>query len=160
MSEFAEAGRPRWNRWRQWLGSERASRYWLGRYCVLVAWTGLVCAVLLPPDGAGIVVCWIQGATGVPCPGCGMTRSLSCALRGMVRESWDYHPLGLFVLALFFLTAAQSLCPRSVRERLAGFMQTHALFFNSLYLSFVASFIAFGLVRALLAARMTMLNSF
>jgi len=134
------------------LRPERASRYWLGKYCVLIAWIGLACAIILPPHGSGITVCWIQGATGIPCPGCGMTRSLSCAIRGMFSESWNYHPLGLFVLALFLLTAAQSLCRSSVRERLVNFMQTHASFFNGLYLSFVVVFIGHGLVRALLAA--------
>ena len=85
----------------------------------------------------------------MPCPGCGLTRSLSCALRGLFSESLSYHPLGLIVLGLFVFTAGQSVFPRLRREQLAGFMQRHALYFNSLYLAFVAAFLGFGLVRAL-----------
>jgi hypothetical protein len=132
-----------------WLRHANPHRFWLGRHCVLVAWVGLSAAILLPPHGAGIVVCWMQGATGVPCPGCGMTRSLSCAVRGMFAESWNYHPCGLLVLALFLFTAAQSLFPKPARERLAQFMQAHALFFNGLYLAFIAGFMSFGAMRAL-----------
>ena len=43
-----------------------------------------------------------------------MTRSLSCGIRGMFLESWEYHPMGLFVLALFVVTAAQSLFPERI----------------------------------------------
>jgi hypothetical protein len=136
---------------RTWLEcSERAHGFWLGRYCVAAAWMGLALAAFSPPHGSGLPWCWVYGATGLPCPGCGMTRSLSCALRGMWGESWTYHPFGLFVLPLFVLTAAQSLLPGPVRSRLKRLMQAHAPFFNGLYLTFVVAFVAFGATRALL----------
>jgi hypothetical protein len=128
---------------------ERAGARWLGKTCVLVAWVGLALAIVTPPHGLGFTICWIQHATGLPCPGCGMTRSLSCALRGMFPESWHYHPMGLFVLALFIFTAAQSLLPRPVRGRIIAFIDDRATVFNSLYLAFVVVFVTFGVVRAL-----------
>ncbi|MEY4384750.1 MAG: hypothetical protein RLY20_33 [Verrucomicrobiota bacterium] len=94
-------------------------------------------------------MCFFESATHVPCPGCGMTRSLSCAIRGMFSESWNYHPFGMFILALFLFTAAQSLFPKSKREQLAQFMESHAQFFNRFYASFVIAFIGFGVLRAL-----------
>jgi hypothetical protein len=111
---------------------------------------GLFLALISPPHGSGIALCWFQSATGLPCPGCGMTRSLSCGIRGMFAESWNYHPMGLFVLGLFLLTAAQSLCTNTFRDRLAGFMQARARVFNGLYLAFIVTFVSFGLIRALL----------
>ena len=85
----------------------------------------------------GPISAWVYGTTGVPCPGCGVTRSLSCGLRGLWLESWNYHPMGLLILALFAFTAAQSLLPRAARERVTCWMQHHALAFNSAYLLFV-----------------------
>jgi hypothetical protein len=67
----------------------------------------------------------------------------------MFSESWHYHPLGLFVLALFVLIAVQSLCPQAFRERVARFMQRRATLFNGLYFAFVLTFLSFGIVRAL-----------
>lgn len=128
---------------------QAVARLWLGKYSVAVAWAGLVLAILLPPHGAGLAMCWMESATGVPCPGCGMTRSLACAARGMFAESWSYHPFGLFVLALFLFTAIQSLWPKEARARLVHFMQARALFFNSAYLVFVVAFVGFGAMRAL-----------
>lgn len=39
--------------------------------------------------------CPILFFTGIPCPGCGMTRSLLCLLRFDIEEALQYHPLGI-----------------------------------------------------------------
>jgi Protein of unknown function (DUF2752) len=133
-----------------WLSQpHKASSRWIGTPCVVAAWLGLLLAVLSPPHGSGVTVCWLKFTTGISCPGCGMTRSLSCGIRGMFSESWHYHPLGLVVLALLLLIAAQSLCPRSFRDRLARYIQNRASLFNRLYLAFAVTFVGFGIVRAL-----------
>lgn len=106
-------------------------------------------AAISPPHGLGINVCWFSGATGLPCAGCGVTQSLSCGLRGLWLESWHYHPMGLFILALFGFIAVQSLLPRPARERLAQTMRDRAFFFNTLYLAFVVVFVGLGFARAL-----------
>ena len=128
---------------------QQAHRLWLGKHCVLVAWLGLLMAVMSPAGGLGIPLCWFQSATGLPCPGCGLMRSLSCGIRGMFLESWHYHPMGLLILALFALTAGQSLLPRSRRERLAQFLESRSACFSALYLAFVTGFVSFGVARAL-----------
>ena len=150
MTDLRLAELARLERLKRWLANPQHTRpLWLGRHCVIVAWVGLLVAAISPPDGFGINVCWFYGATGLPCPGCGVTRSLSCGLRGLLLESWQYHPMGLLLLALFGFTAAQSLLPRPARERLAQRVRDHALLFNAVYLAFVAAFISFGLARAL-----------
>src|SRR5262249_17002125 len=69
-----------------------APRLWLAKPSVAAAWLGLALAFVTPPHGTGFTVCWFKNSTGLPCPGCGLTRSFSCALRGMFLESWHYHP--------------------------------------------------------------------
>jgi hypothetical protein len=137
--------------WRSWLHEpDRASLRWLGKTCVIAAWLGLLLAILSPAHGSGAMLCWFQHATGLPCPGCGMTRSLSCAIRGMFHESWHYHPAGIFVLPLFLMIAGQSLLPHAVRERFACLIQSRPRFFNAVYFAFVTAFVAFGAIRAFL----------
>jgi len=72
----------------------------------------LVAARLLPAHGVGVTVCWYRLAFGVRCPGCGLTRSLSCAMRGMWAESWDYHPLGIAVMVALVAAAVRGAWPR------------------------------------------------
>lgn len=139
-----------WARLACWIvQSGGVSRRWLGRTPVCVAWLGLLLAAVSPPHGTGFTLCWLKAATGLPCPGCGLTRSLSCGVRGLFLESWQYHPMGLLILALFVFTAGTSLLPAGRRERLARYMESRAVLFNALYLAFAASFIGYGLVRAL-----------
>ena len=129
---------------------EKAYARWQGKTMVVAAWAGLFLAVINPPAGSGITVCLLKVCTGISCPGCGMTRSLSCALRGMFAESWHYHPFGLFILALFIATAIGSLLPSAGKKRVAAYVESHAIVFNALYLVFALSFVSFGMVRALL----------
>jgi hypothetical protein len=135
---------------RRWLiEPHRVYGLWLGKHCVVAAWLGLFLALISPPHGLGLPLCWFQSATGVPCPGCGLTRSLSCGIRGLFLESWQYHPMGLVILALFVFTAVQSALPGIYCDRLGRFMQARAFFFNTLYLTFVTVFVSFGATRAL-----------
>ena len=121
---------------------------WQSPITVCVAWLGLLLAAATPPHGTGVTVCWFKQCTGIDCIGCGLTRSLSCGLRGMFVESFNYHPFGPFILVLFLFTAVLSLAP-SARRRVAEYMEARPMRFNGLYLAFVVSFVAFGTIRAL-----------
>ena len=135
-----------------WLCSpENIHRRWMNKYTVGAAWLGLLLAILSPPQGNGILVCWMKASTNLPCPGCGLTRSLSCAMRGMFLESWQYHPMGLLILLFFLAIATASLLSTARQQRLADYMRSKAIIFNSLFLAFVATFLSFGLARAFMA---------
>ena len=128
----------------------RAARFWLAPACFWAAWLGLSLAVVTPPHGNGVTVCWFKAATGIPCPGCGLTRSMSCALHGMLGESWNYHPLGMAVLLILLLTAAISVLPFGSKQNVRRFIETRASLFNFIYVGFVSLFVGFGFVRACL----------
>ncbi|MFT7484207.1 MAG: hypothetical protein ACI9F9_000047 [Candidatus Paceibacteria bacterium] len=63
----------------------------------------VVLARTLEPDPRGFGTheqlgfdpCQMLAATGVPCPGCGVTTSITLALRGRVVDSFMAQPLGL-----------------------------------------------------------------
>ena len=61
-------------------------------YAALVAVTGVEGAPHLWP-------CPLRLLTGLPCPFCGITRSLASAMRGDWTASLAYHPLGLVAVA-------------------------------------------------------------
>lgn len=52
----------------------------------------------LPPGGT-LVPCPVRALTGVPCPGCGMTRALLALGRGDVGEALALHPLSPLIAA-------------------------------------------------------------
>ena len=103
----------------------------------------------LPPDGAGVPVCLFRAMSGLPCPGCGLTRALSSLIQGNPAAAFDYHPFAFIVLPLFLMLAAHNFFPLPVRQRLQAFCGRHDGMIRRGYHGFVYTFVAFGVLRAL-----------
>lgn len=54
--------------------------------------------------------CPIRFLSGIPCPGCGLTRSLAALLSGDFRTSFAFHPGLIFFLILFILLLIFLIC--------------------------------------------------
>lgn len=120
----------------------RGVRARLNIACVC-AWAVLIGGVLLPPHGAGIPVCPSKAITGVPCPGCGMTRSVSNWVRGDVTMAMRYHPFGWAALVVAGWYAIGPLLRPAFRQRVqrSPVVRTAAILF-------LFVFVGYGVVRA------------
>ena len=58
----------------------------------------LAVAVWDPARNGGPALCPLRGLTGLPCPGCGLTRATGALLRGRVGDALQMHPLIPLVL--------------------------------------------------------------
>lgn len=58
----------------------------------LLGWIGL-------PVGRGFSFCAFRRITGIPCPGCGMTRAMAALARGDFVAALHLHPFAPLVLA-------------------------------------------------------------
>lgn len=93
---------------------------------------GLLLAVaLMYVTGVG---CIIKRVTGIPCPGCGMTRALSAALRFDFRTAFSYHAM-FWALPLMYLFLIYDLSPFRSRllNRLCGGVLIAGFFGNWLW---------------------------
>jgi hypothetical protein len=62
-------------------------------------------------------ICVFHNVTGLPCPGCGMTRSVVCCCHLRFAESIRYHPLGFIVFGWLLIAALRRLpFPHSWRK--------------------------------------------
>lgn len=72
----------------------------------LVFLTGVFVASIIwhPNDHGGFIICGLRQATGLPCPGCGLTRSFCALAKGDVLKAGYFHALGpaLFTLAAIY----------------------------------------------------------
>ena len=77
---------------------------------------------MLPPDLplGNVDLCPLHALTGIPCPGCGMTRSVVGLSHGHVEQALRYHPLGAIVYALLIVALCLPLLPGNARTRLWG----------------------------------------
>ncbi|MEI7056397.1 DUF2752 domain-containing protein [Nocardioides sp. CCNWLW239] len=110
---------------------------------------GIAIATLLPAGGIedGPVLCPFRLLTGLPCPGCGLTRSWVYLMHGDLGSSLASNWFGpLLVLGVIVLAVV------SVRARLAGRRPTDLdkLVRNRVVLGAFALFLAYGTVRLLL----------
>lgn len=88
------------------------------RLLALVSAAALGCAVAVGPDEAtkGPVLCPFRLLTGLPCPGCGLTRAWVFALHGELRQALAANPFVLVTLpAAVALVVA--VCAGAVRRR-------------------------------------------
>lgn len=94
-----------------------------------------VSALWSPGDLPGVVLCPFRAVTGIPCPGCGMTRAFCALGHGDLPGAFGYNALAPFVFAAGLLVWAHALATllglgrsRAALERLkptpsvAGFM--------------------------------------
>jgi hypothetical protein len=62
--------------------------------------TVAVCGAVSPATlAAGPVLCPLRRMTGLPCPGCGLTRSCAACFHGDLGLSVSFHPFGPLVCA-------------------------------------------------------------
>ena len=66
----------------------------------------IAAAVIVVASLLGHGVCPSRELLGLPCPGCGITRSILLILQGRFRESWQLQPFGYAWLALAVVFAA------------------------------------------------------
>jgi len=68
-----------------------------------------VSALWSPKDLPGVVLCPFRALTGIPCPGCGMTRAFCSIGHGDVSGAFGYNALAPFVFAAALLVWAHAL---------------------------------------------------
>lgn len=67
-------------------------------------------------------VCPIRAATGLPCPGCGLTTSVIQFLHGDFVESLETHAFGPIFLLILLIMAAALIAPSNLRQQLVVFI--------------------------------------
>lgn len=126
----------------------RPSELLLGKTAIGLARFGVALALLLPPGAKDLPLCMLRSQTGIPCLGCGMTRSLSHAFRGDLAASWTYHPFGPIIAVVLVMIVAVSLLPGTWRETVKKSLDRFPAVVNGLCFTFLGSFVLFGLWRA------------
>lgn len=105
--------------------------------------------LILPMTG---VQGWFPGCsflrvTGLPCPGCGLTRSVVAAFRGDLATAWALNPLGILFALLFLLLGVLVFLPPSMRRRLRQAMKGLEAWTAFLTLAFLLLLLGHGFLR-------------
>ncbi|WGX96834.1 DUF2752 domain-containing protein [Nocardioides sp. L-11A] len=97
----------------------------------------------------GPIICPFRRLTGLPCPGCGLTRSWVYLTHGWWRDSFLAHPFGpLFAAVIIGLAVAAV----RARVRRSGPPSLDRLVRHPVAVAVLVAWLGFALVRAVLAA--------
>ena len=109
----------------------------------------LALSLILPPGGLGLPLCWLDTLFGIPCPGCGLTRSVTAVTHGEWGAALGHHPFGFLVWLLAVVLATSPVWPRSIAAGCRSWLRGHDRSTWSAYLAIVYGFIGFGVARAM-----------
>lgn len=127
---------------------------WFSLFCVAV----VAGALALPPGGLPGPGCQFKEWTGLPCLGCGMTRSFIGMAHLDLARAALYHPLGI---PLFLLALGGGLLlafPRSARERVAAWTLARPRLMNVASVALLLAFTLYGFGRILWGLEMLRLG--
>jgi hypothetical protein len=70
----------------------------------LLAFASLLVIYVLSSEQLAYVLCPMQHLFALPCPACGMTRSLNALLHFQINSALHWHPLGPVILSAIVIT--------------------------------------------------------
>ena len=117
----------------------------VSRYSFIVIGV-LLLSFLLPMRGFSFSLCPFHWITGIPCFGCGLTRSVCSISSGHILAALEYHPFGLVAYALLIGLLSYAIFP-SVRRRFDSIIQQKSGVVSALKWSVLVMFMLFGALR-------------
>jgi hypothetical protein len=81
---------------------------------------------ILPPSGLGISTCVFRNTFGIPCPGCGLTRSFAAISHGQLAAALRSHPLGILIYGSMFIYMLKWATEALLRRRLFARLEEKA----------------------------------
>ena len=114
------------------------------RYFALVV---MVASTVFPVRGLGFDVCMLHASTGLPCPGCGMTRAISAFTQGDFTAALGLNPFVLLAWPTFLVLAVVTLLPEAWCRRFERWVEARDRSVGRVYRLSLYAFVTFGLAR-------------
>jgi hypothetical protein len=90
--------------------------------------------------------CPFRTFTGIPCPGCGMTRSFCAIATGRLEDALNYHFFGIFLFVGFAIAVVHLLLEIINQRKITSFY-TKLIFDTKNKIIFLVIFLTYYLVR-------------
>jgi hypothetical protein len=127
-------------------------RWALDGVLILLAGGALAISALFRPESLPrLSLCPFHRFTGLPCPGCGLTRAFCCITHGEFADAWYFNPFGY----LFYAGCLLLLCWPLIRRRWpeAETRLARSRWTDRLPLILIGSMMLFGIGRIVLVLR-------
>ena len=113
------------------------------RYLALFA---ISVSFFFPIGGLGFDLCMLHSFTGLPCPGCGMSRAISAISQGDFSAAVGLNPFAFFAWPVFVALSVLTLMPARMRAQVEARVRRSKRA-GKVYELVFWSFLGFGLIR-------------
>lgn len=107
----------------------------------------MLASLVFPVTGLGFDVCGLHAVTGLPCPGCGMTRAIAAVSQGDFAVAVGANPFVIFVWPVFLALAVLAVMPKRVVQQVEARLDAVGPRLGRGYMLVTFAFIGFGLLR-------------
>jgi Protein of unknown function (DUF2752) len=122
-----------------WLTKRLPASFAISRNINVLASCSLITLILTSGWGSRIAFiphfCLFQRLLGVPCPGCGITRSLLAAARCDFSAAWKFNPAGIVIWLFLLFEIAARACIVRKRQLALDFQRVFSGFENVVIVS-------------------------
>jgi len=122
----------------------------VNRITAVVSLIGVIAALALPPTGLGLTTCTMLATLGVPCPGCGLTRSVTSIYHGYIVAAWQLNPFGFAFALAFALLAPLAFVTKRQMEKIKTRLRPHSRVIALVLIVLTSGLMIHGIVRAVM----------
>ena len=112
-----------------------------------VALAGFAASFVFPVNGLGFDFCPIHHATGLPCPGCVVTRAIALISQGQPRLALGANPFVIFLWPGLLGLALLAPFPAGVVQKIEGKLDVFEPALSRAWRILLYAFLGFGILR-------------
>ena len=109
----------------------------------------ITASFIMPLRGIGIELCLYKRLLGIPCPGCGLSRSIINISHAQFAQAFLNHPFGFVIYPVILFLTIFILIPQKIKMLIIDFVRNKNKMISIVYLLTVYLFVAFGMGRAI-----------
>ncbi len=121
--------------------------FFLNKFTTIISLLVIIISFILPPDGLGRSTCGLYILTKLPCPACGLTRSVTSISHMEFVKAFYYHPFGFIFYIIFLFLAIYNFMPEKIKNIIKVFFAKNEDIIKYILLFLIASFIIYGIAR-------------
>ena len=126
--------------------------FFLNKITSVISLLVIIISFILPPDGLGRSTCGLYILTKLPCPACGLTRSITSISHMKFFKAFYYHPFGFIFYIIFLFIASYNFMPEKIKNTIIAFFIKHEKTAKYILSFIIFSFIIYGITRFLYIA--------
>ena len=107
----------------------------------------MVVSFFFPVGGLGFDLCWLHALTGLPCPGCGLSRAVAAVSQGDFLVALGANPFVVFVWPAFLALAVLAVLPGELVRRVEAVLDRAGAPLARGYQVVLLAFVGFGALR-------------